>query len=122
MRGLPGWSIPALGSSKRREVTVKKSNETHTTTVVTETETRTLTAFEERVLRMRSGRGLAPQEPLGNKLEGVAPAARAEVAARLALMEAQLLSEFAPDAMAEPVETARKRRIIEALRGSDDNS
>jgi hypothetical protein len=101
---------------------VKKSNETHTTTVVTETETRTLTAFEERVLRMRTGRSLAPQEPLGSKLDGVAPAARAEVVARLALMEAQLLSEIAPDAMAEPVETARKRRIIEALRGSDDNS
>jgi len=88
-----------------------------TTTVVTETETRGLTAFEERVLRMRTGSTVAPGETLGSKLDGLVGEARSEAAIRLALMEAQLLAEIAPDAMAEPVETARKRRIIDALRG-----
>ncbi|MEZ4463216.1 MAG: hypothetical protein R3F60_08975 [bacterium] len=87
--------------------------------MVTETEVQGPSAFEERVLRMRTGAALPADAPLGSKLDGVRAEARAEVAARLALIEAQLLAEIAPDSMAEPVETPRKRRIIDALRRQD---
>ena len=90
---------------------MKKTNETQTTTVVTET----LTPFEERVLRMRAGAALAPGQALGSKLEGVRPEVLADVEARLLLMEAQLLADIAPDRMAEPVQSPRKTRIIDAL-------
>lgn len=94
------------------EVVLKKTNETQTTTTVV---TETLTAFEERVLRMRAGAALAPGEALGNKLDSVRPQVRADVEARLLLMEAQLLADIAPDRMAEPVQSPRKTRIIDAL-------
>lgn len=97
---------------------MKKTNETTTTTtVVTE-----LTAVEERVLRMRAGATVEPGQPLGSKLDGVRAEVRADVEARLLLMEAQLLADIAPDRMAEPVASPRKSRIIDALSalGDDD--
>jgi hypothetical protein len=94
---------------------LKKTNETTTTTVVTE-----LTAFEERVLRMRAGATVPAGQALGSKLDGVRPEVRADVEARLLLMEAQLLADIAPDRMAEPVDSPRKSRIIDALSALDE--
>lgn len=92
---------------------MKKTNETQTTTTTVVTER--LTAFEERVLRMRAGASVAPGEPLGNKLDGVREDVLDDVRARLLLMEAQLLADIAPDRMAEPVDSPRKTKIIDAL-------
>lgn len=99
---------------------MKKTNETQTTTTTTVV-TERLTAFEERVLRMRAGAALAPGEALGSKLDGVRPEVMADVQARLLLMEAQLLADIAPDRMAEPVSSPRKSRIIDALAALDED-
>ncbi|MGK0362332.1 MAG: hypothetical protein ACI9U2_004653 [Bradymonadia bacterium] len=115
---LPKRHIGARREQRMCEVVLKKTNETQTTTTVV---TETLTAFEERVLRMRTGAALAPGEALGNKLDNVRPQVRADVEARLLLMEAQLLADIAPDRMAEPVQSPRKTRIIDALAALDED-
>lgn len=107
---------------------MKKSDDRSTTAVVT-TETAPtgnipagagLTAEEERVLRMRTGAALGPGAPLASKLDGVAEAAQVEVAARLALIEANLLG-LLDEADDDPARAARKQRIVDALRDQTDD-
>lgn len=110
---MAGWSDEFC------EVAVKTEQKI-STTVVTETQVEQLSPLEERVLRMRSGARLAPGERLGSKLDFAPPEARAELAARLLLMEAQLLADLAPDSMAEPTESTRKASIIDRLSKLED--
>jgi hypothetical protein len=104
-----------------REVVVKKNeSQTTTTTVVSEErEAQGFTAAEERILRMRSGAALPPDARLDNKLDGVAQAHRDDVAARLALIEAEALAAIAgtdADADEPAPDVERTRRIVAALR------
>ena len=105
-------------SSGQQGVAVKKHDSTRTTTVTEQTQVSKvgLAHEEERLLRMRSGASLAPGERLGSKLDGVKAEHRDEVAARLALMEAEILAAL--DANPE-LRTDRKQRIVDALRESD---
>ncbi len=101
---------------------MKKTDEKHTTTTTTvETVSAppvpslssVLSAEEERVVRMRSGATVPATETLGSKLDGVAEGVRDEVAARLALIEAELLS------LQPTVDAARTQRIVDVLKGKD---
>lgn len=103
---------------------MKKFDDRSTTTVVTEESVPVeagLTAEEERVLRMRSGASLGAGSPLTSKLEGVSPAAQAEVSARLALIEASLLGLLDDTDDDDPARVARKQRIVDALRDQDED-
>lgn len=101
---------------------MKKTDEkVTTTTVTTSTEAppsagaeTVLTAEEERVLRMRSGATVPETETLGSKLDGVRADVAEEVAARLRLIEAELLSRQ-PSADAE-----RTQRIVDVLKRKGD--
>lgn len=99
-----------------REVAVKKQEDQSTTTLTVVDDTR-LTAEEERLLRMRSGYSLPGDAPLDHKLDAVAEGARGEAAARLRLIEAELLEQFA-EQRGEPTgdRDDAKARIIAALR------
>lgn len=92
---------------------MKKEQDKTTTTVV---QTETLTAEEERILRMRSGAGLAADAPLESKLDGVAEAHRADVDARLRIIEAQALMALREDGRADV-----KQRIVDALKGTAED-
>lgn len=121
----------------------KQVDQSTTTTVVADERAvadERLTAEEERILRMRSGASLPGTAALDNKLEPVMGPARREVAARLRLIEAELLATHAGrDAAAAPdpdpgsiagsdsgleagVESGpgRKARIIAALRDKSE--
>lgn len=114
----------------------KQVDQSTTTTVVADERPvadERLTAEEERILRMRSGASLPGTAALSNKLEPVMGPARHEVAARLRLIEAELLAAHAgrdaaaapdPDPGsvldAEPGAPERKARIIAALRGKSE--
>lgn len=95
-----------------REVVVKKQEDQSTTTLTVVGDER-LTAEEERLLRMRSGASLPGSAPLENKLDGVDENAREETAARLRLIEAELLDQLAER---PPERPEAKARIIAALR------
>jgi len=93
----------------------KDASKTMTTTVE-DTTSEQLTAEEERILRMRSGATLKPTEELGCKLDGVAAEHRADVAARLALIQAEIMSVLKEE---PELRTDRKQRIVDALRETD---
>lgn len=99
-----------------REVAVKKQEDQSTTTL-TVVENERLTAEEERILRMRSGYSLPGDATLDHKLDAVPEDARDETAARLRLMEAELLEQLAEqrDELRDDRDDA-KARIIAALR------
>ena len=80
-------------------------------TIVT-TQSEALTTEEERILRMRAGISLQPEDRLESKLDAVNPEARAEVAARLALIQAELLKASEDDTA---VDVHKRSRIIDAL-------
>ena len=101
---------------------MKKTDEKITTTTVTTSsdappsagiET-VLSAEEERVLRMRSGATVTETETLGSKLDGVSADVADEVAARLRLIEAELLSRQ-PSA-----DATRTQRIVDVLKRKGD--
>jgi hypothetical protein len=99
-----------------REGVVKKTEESiQTATVVTEPGAQGPSAAEERVLRMRAGVTVGANERLGNKLDGVREDARTEAAARLALIEAELLADQAAAEDDSP-KAERFRRIVAALK------
>jgi len=93
---------------------VKKKQEKNTTATVVQVES--LTAEEERILRMRSGAGLEADAQLASKLDGVAEAHRDEVEARLRLIEAEALVALQEDGRAEV-----KQRIVDALKGASED-
>lgn len=93
----------------------KKEDTVQTATVVTEPGARGPSAAEERVLRMRTGVTVGADERLGNKLDGVRDEVRAEAAARLALIEAELLADQAAVEDDSP-KAERFRRIVAALK------
>ena len=100
------------------EVMAKKIEErAGRTTVITEdTETETLTAEEERILRMRSGATLEAEDELESKLDGVSPEHLDDLTARLALIQAQVMAHL-NDADGERQEREdRKSRIVDALK------
>jgi len=106
--------------SSVREVAVKKHEDQSTTTTTVISDVRGPTAEEERVLRMRSGASLPLNAALGSKLTGVPAALQDELAARLRLIEAEALAvaaEEATDPGDDPIRSAKKDRIIAALRG-----
>ena len=106
--------------SSVREVAVKKHEDQSTTVVVSEV--RGPSAEEERILRMRAGASLAPDAPLGSKLEAVAPPFYADVQARLRLIEAEALAALEGMSKSSPtLDAERKSRIIDALRGAADD-
>lgn len=99
---------------------MKKTDENRATTTVVETQApavpagaleQVLTVEEERVMRMRHGVGVDPAAPLGHKLDGVAADKRADLEARLALIEAEMLARIP-----EAADAARTQRIVEALK------
>jgi DNA-directed RNA polymerase sigma subunit (sigma70/sigma32) len=92
---------------------LKKDQEKSTTTVV---KTETLTAEEERILRMRSGGGLPGDAALESKLDGLAEPHRADVEARLRLIEAGALMALREEGHADV-----KQRIIDALKGASED-
>ncbi len=92
----------------------EQKNETRTTVVQVDG----LTAEEERILRMRAGAGLASGAPLGSKLDGVAEAHRAELEARLLLMEAEAISALTEEGDERP---EVKSRIVAALKNKPDS-
>tara|TARA_B100001093_G_scaffold493623_1_gene535981 strand:+ start:442 stop:744 length:303 start_codon:yes stop_codon:yes gene_type:complete len=97
---------------------VNKQDIRRTTTVTTDVDRKKteLTAEEERILRMRAGSTVPDRGRLGSKLDGVNPEHKADVAAKLAAMEAEILAAL--DANPE-LRRDRKKRIVEALRESD---
>lgn len=108
-----------------REVVVKKEEtQTATTTVViADAESQSLAVPEARTQAVPSGTTTLDRDRLGSKLDGVAEIHRADVAARLALMEAEALQAIAGDeaeAEADPStalpDAERTRRIVEALK------
>ena len=108
-----------------REVVVKKDDtQTTTTTVVlADTESQTLVTSEPRTERVSSADMTGVEGRLGSKLDGVPEARRADVAARLALIEAEALQAIAGDAAAPEADQGtpmpdaeRTRRIVEALK------
>ncbi len=92
---------------------MKKDKEKSTTTVV---KTETLTAEEERILRMRSGAALPGDAALGSKLDGLAEPHRADVEARLRLIEASALMALRDEGRADV-----KQRIVDALKGASED-
>ena len=92
----------------------KEQDQTTTTTTVVGVET--LTAEEERILRMRSGARVAGDAPLGSKLDGVAETHRADLEARLLLLEAHAIA-----ALEEAPRADVKQRIVDALRGDSED-
>ena len=93
--------------------------DTKRTTVVTRQVDRKkteMTPEEERIVRMRAGSTVPDRGRLGSKLDGVNPEIKADVAATLAQMEAEILAVL--DANPE-LRRDRKKRIVEALRESD---
>ena len=100
---------------------MKKKDSTRTVTAVvdeTQSPEETLTLAEERILRMRAGATVEPGEKLGSKLDGVKAEHRADVSARLALMEAEILAALSAN---PELRTDRKKRIVDALRDSDSD-
>ena len=97
---------------------VKKHESTGTVTVTDETQTEQneLTTEEERILAMRAGARSGPNQILGSKLDGVKEEHRADVAARLAMMEAEILAAL--DANPE-LRKDRKSRIVDRLKVVD---
>ena len=97
---------------------MKKHKDASQTTTVTvdDAKSEQLTAEEERILRMRSGATLKPNEELGSKLDGVAEEHRADVAARLALIQAEIEAALEEE---PELRTDRKKRIVDALRDND---
>ncbi|MCB9554410.1 MAG: hypothetical protein H6705_21470 [Myxococcales bacterium] len=93
-----------------------KKQEDQSTTTTTVVADERLTAEEERILRMRAGASLPGTAALGNKLDAVADTARGDVAARLRLIEAELLAGLAESEGAPAPDPDRKARIIAALR------
>ena len=95
----------------------KTDTQPATTTVVeapsvpTEVLEQAMTVEEARVLRMRSGATVSANAPLGSKLDGLDAEAQADVATRLALIEAELFARIP-----EAADAARTRRIVEALK------
>ena len=77
------------------------------------TESKTLTAEEERILRMRAGASLSPESALESKLDGVNEDVKADVAARLALMQAEIMNAMATEG---DVDNERRSRIVDSLR------
>ena len=88
---------------------IEKSSKNTSTTVMTKTET--LTAEEERVLRMRSGASLSGDDVLESKLDDVDESARNDVAARLALIQAEIMASMGRD----DVDSEKRSRIVASL-------
>lgn len=76
------------------------------------TESKTLTAGEERILRMRSGASLSPESPLESKLDGLEEDMKTDVAARLALMQVEIMNAMSTD---DSVDNERRSRIVASL-------
>jgi hypothetical protein len=89
----------------------EKSSSIASTTVVTQS--KTLTAEEERILRMRAGASLAPEASLESKLDGVNEAVKVDVSARLALMQAEIMNAMSSES---GVDNERRSRIVASLR------
>ena len=87
-----------------------KSSIISSTTVTTKSDA--LTTEEEQVLRMRAGISLKPSDRLESKLDNINPDVKAEVAARLALIQAELLNARKDDTA---VDYHKRARIIDAL-------
>ena len=101
---------------------MKKHEDQSTTTTTVISETRGMTAEEERLLRMHAGASLAPDAALGSKLDGVADAFRDDVVARLRLIEAEALAAITgQDAAAGLEPGTKKSRIIAALRDKPED-
>lgn len=101
---------------------MKKHEDQSTTTTTVISEVRGPTAEEERVLRMRAGASLGPDAALGNKLDGVPDVFRAELVARLRLIEAEALAATTgQDAAAGFEPGTKKSRIIAALRDKPED-
>ena len=79
------------------------------------TEAKTLTAEEERILRMRTGISLPPEGELESKLDGVNEEVKASVMARLALIQMEALRNQATEDQ-DNIDTERRTRIIDALK------
>ena len=79
------------------------------------TEAKTLTAEEERILRMRTGISLPPEGELESKLDGVNEEVKASVMARLALIQMEALRNQATEEQ-DSIDTERRTRIIDALK------
>lgn len=97
-----------------RGLFLKKLNQTQTTTIETKTQAETLTAEEERLFRMRTGATLDGDELLESKLDDVAEEHRADVAARLALIQAEIIAAMN---QSDDEREDRRQRIVDALKG-----
>lgn len=89
---------------------IDKSSGSTSTTVITQT--KTLTAEEERILRMRAGASLSGDDVLESKLDDVNDDVKNEVSARLALMQAEIMNAMANEG---DVDNERRSRIVASL-------
>ncbi|MEE2788132.1 MAG: hypothetical protein VX589_12390 [Myxococcota bacterium] len=97
----------------------KKQDETTTITETKDvTEHKTLTAEEERILRMRSGATVEGDAKLASKVDDVQTEHQADVRARLALMEQEILRTLTEH---PELRHDRKQRIVDALRDQTDD-
>ena len=97
----------------------KKQDDTATITETRDvTEQQTLTAEEERILRMRAGATLGPGSVLETKVDSVHSDHQSETRARLALMEEEILRTLNEN---PELREDRKKRIVDALRGQADD-
>lgn len=124
---LVGTVVGEHDTSTPKTTTVVTKDVSQADVVVEETR---FTAADERVLRMRHGAGLGPQDRLGSKLDGVHDDVRNEVEAKLLLMEAEILRALADgegvagrgqdEASGRvPTDDGRTARIIAALKDKD---
>ena len=89
---------------------IDKSSGSTSTTVITQT--KTLTAEEERILRMRAGASLSGDDVLESKLDDINDDVKNEVSARLALMQAEIMNAMANEG---DVDNERRSRIVASL-------
>ena len=101
-----GQNLATRLKGHRREKIDKSSGSTSTTVI---TQTKTLTAEEERILRMRAGASLSGDDVLESKLDDVNDDVKNEVSARLALMQAEIMNAMANEG---DVDNERRSRIV----------
>lgn len=101
----------------------EKSSATASTKVMTQSSP--LTTEEERVMRMRSGISLPPESRLGSKLDGVSEDVKSDAAARLALIQAEVMNTMSTYRKAEfmiAMSTYKQSEVMQAMSTPDEST
>jgi len=102
---------------------IEKSSGTASIKVMTQS--KTLTPEEERVMRMRSGVSLPPESRLGSKLDGLDETIKMDAAARLALIQEEVMNTMSTYREAErmiAMSTYKKAEVMRAMSTYDEST